>query len=54
MDIDRIIESMRDHFGEAPLQQLMAEGASWSTEQAFEEAIAICKEFTSTEVHPTK
>ncbi|MBV8594798.1 MAG: hypothetical protein JOZ50_00960 [Candidatus Eremiobacteraeota bacterium] len=54
MDIDRIIQSMRDHFGEAPLQQLMAEGASWSTAQAFEEAIAICKEFTSTEVHPTR
>jgi predicted ATPase/class 3 adenylate cyclase len=44
MDIDSVVESMRDHLGEGRLEQLMGEGASWSQEQALEEALAACEE----------
>jgi hypothetical protein len=48
MDIDAVMESMRDRLGEVQLEQLMVEGASWSPEQAFEEALAACKESNRT------
>jgi predicted ATPase/class 3 adenylate cyclase len=44
MDIDSVIESMRDRLGEMRLEELMVEGSAWSQEQAFEEAFAACED----------
>ena len=41
-DAESLGRQLRDHLGDERYRGLTAEGASWSQEQSYEEALSVC------------